>query len=65
VLIALAICSVTNPTIENALEQLHKLKSSDLYVTYIISDSELKTLKSLGINVINEPKFYSEDSFIY
>jgi len=36
-----------------------------LYVTYIISDSELKTLKNLGINVINEPKFYSEDSFIY
>lgn len=65
VLIALSICSVTNPTIENALEQLQKLKSCDLYVTYIISDSELKTLKSLGINVINEPKFYSEDSFIY
>ena len=65
VLIALSICSVTNPTIENALSQLPKLKSCDLYVTYIIPDSELKTLKNLGINVINEPKFYSEDSFIY
>ena len=49
VLLALSICSVTNPTIENALLQLPKLK----------------TLKNLGINVINEPKFYSEDSFVY
>jgi len=65
VLIALSICSVTNPTIENALGNLDKLKSCDLYVTYIISDSELKTLKKLGINVINEPRFYSEDSFVY
>ena len=65
VLLALSICSVTNPTIENALLQLPKLKTCDLYVTYIISDNELKTLKNLGINVINEPKFYSEDSFVY
>ena len=65
VLIALSICSVTNPTIQNALEQLPKLKMLDLYVTYIIPDSELKALKNLGINVINEPKFYSENSFIY
>ena len=65
VLIALSICSVTNPTILNALDNLPKLRMCDLYVTYIISDSELKTLKNLGINVISEPKFYSEDSFIY
>ena len=65
VLIALSICSVTNPTIENALEQLPKLNMVDLYITYIIPDSELKTLKNLGINVICEPAFYSENSFIY
>ena len=65
VLIALSICSVTNPIIENALEQLNKLKTCDIYITYIIPDSELKTLKNLGINVISEPTFYSENSFIY
>ena len=36
-----------------------------IYITYIIPDSELKTLKNLGINVINEPNFYSENTFIY
>ena len=65
VLIALSICSVTNPTIENALKVLSKLNSCDLYVTYIISESELKTLKSLGINVICEPKYHLENAFIY
>ena len=65
VLIALSICSVTNPIIENALEQLNKLKMCDIYITYIIPDSELKALKNLGINVISEPTFYSENSFIY
>lgn len=65
VLIALAICSATNPIIENALEKLDKLKMCDIYITYIIPNSELKALKNLGINVISEPKFYSENSFIY
>lgn len=65
VLIALSICSVTNPTIENALEQLSKLRMCDIYITYMIPNSELKALKNLGINVICEPTFYSENSFIY
>lgn len=65
VLIALSICSVTNPAIEKALKELPKLKGLDLYVTYIISDSEIKTLNDLGINVICEPVFYSDNTFIY
>ena len=65
VLIALSICSVTNPTITTALSQLPKLKRKDIYVSFIIPDGELKTLKNLGVNVINEPKFYSENTFIY
>lgn len=65
VLIALSICSVTNPTIENALDHLKDLSMCDAYSTYIVPDSELKTLKKLDVNLICEPKYYSDNSFIY
>ena len=65
VLIALSICSVTNPTVENAITKLKYLSMCDAYATYIIPDSELKTLKKLDINVICEPEFYSDNDFIY
>ncbi len=65
VLIALSICSVTNPTVFNALKYLKDLEMCDAYSTYIISNSELKTVKELGINLICEPNFYSDNEFIY
>lgn len=65
VLIALSICSVTNPTVENALNKLKELSMCDAYATYIIPNSELKTLKKLDINIICEPKYYSDNDFIY
>ena len=65
VLIALSICSVTNPTVYNALNYLKDLDMCDAYSTYIIPNSELKTLKELGINIICEPNFYSDNEFIY
>jgi uncharacterized protein (UPF0371 family) len=65
VLIALSICSVTNPTVSNALSFLKELEMCDAYSTYIISNNELKTVKELGINLICEPNFYSDNEFIY
>ena len=65
VLIALSICSVTNPTVLNALNYLKELDMCDAYSTYIVPDSELKTVKELGINLICEPNFYSDNEFIY
>ena len=65
VLIALSICSVTNPTVSNALKYLQDLEMCDAYATYIIPNSELKTIKELGINLICEPNFYSDNEFIY
>ena len=65
VLIALSICSVTNPTVLNALKYLKDLEMCDAYSTYIIPNSELKTVKELGINLICEPNFYSDNEFIY
>ena len=65
ILVALSICSVTNPTVEKALGCIKKLEDSDAHATYILANDELKALKSLKINVTCEPKFYSEDTFIY
>ena len=65
VLIALSICSVTNPTVEQALSHLKDLEMCDAYSTYIVQDNELKTLKKLDVNLICEPNYYSENYFIY
>ena len=65
VLIALSICSVTNPTVEKALDSMKKLEGCDAHSTFILPDDELKALKSLKINVTCDPTFYAEDTFIY
>ncbi len=63
VLIVLAICSVTNPIIEKALQNITKLKNCDAHSTYIIQNGDLKALKNLGINLTCEPEFYSNKVF--
>ena len=56
VLIALSICSVTNPIIERAINELEKLRGCDAHSSYIIEKGELNALKNLGINLTCEPK---------
>lgn len=51
VLLALSICSATNPIVAEALDKLSKLKGCELHATYMIPDSEEKILNSLRINV--------------
>ena len=63
VLIALNICSVTNPIIEKALDNLKKLNNCEAHSTYIIEGNDLNVLKSLRINVTSEPQFYFEDLY--
>ena len=60
VLIALSICSVTNPTVNKAIKCLSKLKFCDAYATYILDKADGDALRSLLINTICEPKFYQE-----
>lgn len=60
VLIALSICSVTNPIITKALDKLEDLKGCDAHASYIVTNGELKILKNLLINLTCEPKFYNE-----
>ena len=63
VLIALNICSVTNPIIEKALDNLKKLNNCEAHSTYIIEGNDLNVLKSLRINVTSEPQFYFEELY--
>lgn len=63
VLIALSICSVTNPIIETALKNMTKIKNCDAHSTYIIQNGDLRALKNLGINLTCEPEFYSNKVF--
>ncbi len=56
VLIALSICSKTNPVIEKTFEAIDKLSGLEAHSSYIISQAEQKVLKSLGINLTCQPK---------
>lgn len=60
VLIALSICSATNPIVEKAIKNLKKLKYSDAHATYIVEKSDLDALRNLLINLTCEPIFYHE-----
>ena len=55
VLMALAICAVEGETARLALDQLDKLKGSEVHSTVILSDVDMKTFKSLGMRVTCEP----------
>lgn len=60
VLIALSICSVTNPIIDKALKKIELLKNCDMHSTYIIENGEKSILRNLKINLTCEPVFYNE-----
>ena len=57
ILIALSISAATNPTAELAMEQLSKLRGSNVHSTVILSPADEKTFKRLGVNLTCEPKF--------
>ena len=50
VLIALSICSTTNPVVAKVLENLSRLQGAELHATHLIPDDELVILSNLGIN---------------
>ncbi len=50
VLIALSICSTTNPVVKKVLEKLDKLNGAELHSTHMIVDEEMIILNNLGIN---------------
>ena len=56
VLIALSICSSTNPIIEKMISKIGELRGCEAHSTYMIEQSESNVIKGLGINLTCEPK---------
>ncbi|MBR2023212.1 MAG: DUF1846 domain-containing protein [Clostridia bacterium] len=56
ILMALAICAVTDKNAKLAVEQLDKLKNCEMHSTVLLSHVDEKTLKTLGVHVTCEPK---------
>lgn len=63
VMIALSICSVTNPMVEKALSYLEKLRNCDAHATYIVTNGDKKVLTQLGIRLTCEDKFHSDNLY--
>lgn len=59
VLIALSICSTTNPIIEKAIKNLDKLKHCEAHASFMVTNDDLSILRNLKINLTCEPIFYS------
>ena len=57
VLIALAISALTNPLADMARSQLGSLRGCDAHFSVIISSTDEKLYRTLGINVCCEPKY--------
>ena len=57
VLIALAISAVTSKTAAMALEQIDNLRDCEVHSSVILSMTDSRTFKKLGINVTCEPKY--------
>ena len=56
VLMALAICAVTDAKAKKALAQLDKLKNCELHSTVMLAHVDEKTFKSLGVRITCEPE---------
>ena len=62
-LIALSICSATNPIIAKAIDNLKKLEGCEAHSTYIMEKGEARALKNLKINLTCDPNFLSDNLY--
>ena len=62
-LIALSICSVTNPMAGCAIEQLDNLRGCEAHSSVILSHVDEDLFKKLGINISFEPKYQAKKLF--
>ena len=63
ILLSLAVSAVTSPTAKLALDQISKLKGSQLHSSVVLSHVDDRTLKKLGIDVTCEPKKQANSGF--
>ena len=64
VLIALSICSATNPIVKRALKNLNKLSGLEAHASFMVYNGDLNTLKRLNINLTCDPIFYSNNLYM-
>ena len=62
-LIALAICAVTNPLAELAVEQLEKLRGCEAHSSVILSRVDENLFSKIGVNITYEPKYQAKKLF--
>ena len=55
--------AVTNPTAKLAMDQIHKLRDTDAHATVILSETDTRTLKKLGIMLTTEPEYETDRLF--
>ena len=56
VLMALAICAVSDPKAKKAMAQLDKLKNCEVHSSVMLSHVDEKTFKALGMHITCEPQ---------
>jgi len=62
-LIALSICAVSDSVAAKAMDQLGKLRKCEMHSSVILSESDVHTLKKIGINLTCEPVYESKRLF--
>ena len=60
ILIALSMSAVTNPTAKLAMAQLPKLRDTEAHATVILSETDTRTLKKLGVRLTTEPAYETD-----
>ena len=63
VLVALAICAVTDPLAKKALDQISNLSGCEAHSTVMLSQVDINTLRKLGIHLTCEPKHQTKKLF--
>ena len=62
-LVALSICAVTDPNAKLAMDQLQRLRGSDVHSTVILSEADEDSFRRLGVHLTCEPRY--ETSKLY
>ncbi len=60
ILIALSICAATDERAQIAMEQLQKLRGTEVHSTVILSEVDQNVFRKLGINLTCEPKYQTQ-----
>ncbi|MEE4273557.1 MAG: DUF1846 domain-containing protein [Thermoanaerobaculales bacterium] len=63
-LIALSISSTTNPTAQQAMQQLPRLSGCELHLTHLPTPGDERGLRRLGVNLTCDPQFATTKLFM-